>query len=166
MEANRLYYAHVAGSGLDESERAEFIDLYERVSVNEELQGALGIRLLPTVTPLTEILAARRSDAYMSYEPTDTYLQTDAPVSLFVGEHDENISPELTIAAMEDVIARRPSADITLVVVPDATHPLFVLSSPVEGISQDLLIANVAGYEFAPGYIQDLRTWIREKAGL
>lgn len=64
------------------------------------------------------------------------------------------------------VIAQRPNADITFEVLPNATHSLFVLPQPVQGISQDLLIPNLASYEFAPGYIERLRTWLGEKSGL
>ena len=67
---------------------------------------------------------------------------------------------------MEEVIAQRPDADITLEVFPDASHSLYVLPAPAQGISQDFLYPNLASYDFAPGYIEQQRAWLKEKNGL
>ena len=165
MEGLTLYFKG-AVSPLTEAEEAEFTALYQAIADNEELQSANGFQILPTDMPLEQILAGGGAFSFMGFSPTETYLSTDAPVAFFIGELDENIPPALSLAAMEEVIAQRPDADISLFVLPNATHSLFVLPTTVQGISQDLLIPNLAGYDFAPGYMEQLQSWLIAKTGL
>jgi len=165
MDANRLYFKG-AVTPFTEAEVEEFTAMYQALMENNELQNATGIRLLPTHMPLEEILDAAGLFSSMGFSPAETYLDTDAPIAFFLGELDGNIPPELSITTMEDVMAQRPEADITMVVFPDTLHSMFVLAGPVQGMSQDLLIANVASYRFASGYLAQQRAWLKEKTGL
>lgn len=165
VEFLELYCKGVVSS-LDDAERAAFADMYEAIAANEELQAAPGFNLLPTSTPLEDILAAGGTMAYMGFSPKETYLATDAPVAVYLGELDENLPPDLTIAAMRDVISLRPRADITLFTYPKTYHPMYVLDGTPNGVSQDFLTGYLASYDFAPGYIPQLRAWLRENSGL
>lgn len=165
LVALELYFRGAVFSFSDE-EIAEFAVLYQALTKNEELQEAQGINILPTATPLDEILRDSGSASFMAFSPADVYMQTDVPVSYFVGELDENIPTSLTVPIMGDIVARRPDADITFTVYPDALHGMFVLSAPVTGISQDVLYPNLASYRFAPGYIGQMRSWLKQKSGL
>lgn len=165
VEALELYYKGSVSS-FDEVDAAKFRLMYRALTENEELQNVQGFNILPTNTPLDEILNAGGSLAFMEFLPTETYLETDTPISFFVGRLDESIPVGLTKSAMEDVIALRPDADITFVIYPDTLHGMFTLPTPIIGISQDLLIPNLASYQFASGYIPQLRSWLKEKTGL
>lgn len=98
--------------------------------------------------------------------PVQTYRTIEAPIAFYIGKLDENIPPDLSIEAMSDVIAQRPDADVSLVVYQRASHGSYVVPGDVQGISQDVLHPNLSSYEFAPGYIDHLRAWIRARAGL
>jgi hypothetical protein len=165
MEALQYYYK--AGvSGLTAVEESEFAEMYSLVAANEELQNANGFRVLPTDTPLDEILSSSGSLAYMGFSPTDAYRTLDAAIAVHIGEYDENIPPAMTMGAMDQLMAQRPDADISLVVHAGATHGLFVLPAQIRGISQDILYPNLASFEFSPGYISQLRSWLISKSGL
>lgn len=165
VEALELYFKGGV-SGFSDVEASRFAALYEAVAENEELRAAQGFNILPTETPLEEILSAGGSMSFMGFSPTDIYQGLDAPISFHVGELDENIPISLTRPAMEALIARRPDADITFLTYPDALHGLFIPPAPVKGISQDLLYPNLASYAFAPGYIPRMRSWLKRRSGL
>jgi hypothetical protein len=165
VEALTLYYRGLT-SGFSAIEADEFATIYDELTQNEELQVAQGFNLLPTATPLDEILGSGGTGSFMGFSPTDVYLETDTPISFFVGELDENIPTRLTGPAMRDVIAQRPDADITYIEYAGALHGMYVLPSPVSGVSQDVLYPNLASFRFAPGYIKQMRSWLRQKSGL
>lgn len=165
VEALELYFKGGV-SGFSDVEASRFAILYEAVAENEELQEAQGFNILPTDKPLEEILSMGGSVSFMGFSPTEIYLSLDAPISFYVGELDENIPISLTQPAMEALIGHRPDADITFLTYPDALHGLFVLPALVKGISQDLLYPNLASYEFAPGYIPQMRSWLMQRSGL
>lgn len=165
IKALKLYYRGSV-EGFSQAERVEFTRLYHAILENKELKAAQGFRILPTDQPLDQIFAAGGSMKWMDYSPANTYRSIRVPVAFHIGELDENISPDLSLTAMRNVIAQRPHADISLVVHTGATHGLFVLPKEVHGISQDVLYPNLASFEFAPGYIDQLRAWLREKAGV
>ncbi len=165
VEALELYYKG-STSSFTKAEATEFSIMYQALAGNKEFQSVQGFNVLPTDTPLEQILNDGGSRAYMGFSPTETYLSTDAPVSFFAGELDENIPIGLTKLTLENVIVQRPGADITFVVYPNALHGMFTLPAPIKGISQDVLLPNLASYQFASGYMTQMRSWLKERTGL
>ena len=162
-----LIFQHAVFDDWDEARTPELEALLEAVSTNEELKVLPSYEFPPPI-PLEQFF----SDfggllSAMAYAPGETYASIDVPVLFIIGELDENTAPQASVKAMQAVIEANPKADITLEVLPQTGHSLYTIPTHFRDHSFDTGFKIATNfYSFTEGYIETLRSWLKEKAGL
>ncbi len=96
---------------------------------------------------------------FLDFDPTTVLEKVDVPVLALFGEKDLQVPPDVNVEPMRAALARAPTNDFTIEVIPGANH---LFQEAVTGSPSEYATLKK---EFVPGFLELMANWILKRTG-
>jgi dienelactone hydrolase len=133
-----------------------------RAALEARLAGVpeeLGGPALPLNVPSAAEMAAWRRAGFLEGNAAERWRRVTVPVLAIWGGRDDRVPSEESARNVAEAL--RGNGDATLCIIPDADHIMLLPSGPGAGGSGGFVFPRLA-----PAYVEGMKAWVRERAGL